>query len=291
MKNVLLFFIFLNLANAGIGQKTVPIWSDKAPGSEAWKWAEQEDSLSVSGDPLAYNIVNPTLTYYPADPSIANGTSVIICPGGSFCYLHIRTEGTEVARWLNKKGVSAFLLKYRVLHSETSHPKKEKTEKKMDTANVKRLTSVVYLAIADGKQAIAFVRKHAAEYGLAPDRIGIMGFSAGGTLASASAFDYTSENRPDFVAPIYAYVPPALPMIIQKDAPPLFVVAATDDELHLTSMSLDLYSKWLTAGHSAEMHIYSKGGHGFGMNKKNLPSDSWIERFGDWLQVQGLQTK
>ncbi|HEX9511942.1 MAG TPA: alpha/beta hydrolase [Puia sp.] len=291
MKNSILVFIFLALASAGKGQKIVPIWPGIPPGSEAWKWQEQEDSTSISGDPLAYNIVQPVITYFPADPSIANGTSVIICPGGSFCYLHIKTEGSDVARWLNKKGVSAFLLKYRVVHSETNHPMWEKNERKMDTGNVRLLTTVVYLAIADARQAITYVRKHAAELGVAPDKIGIMGFSAGGTLASASAFDYTIESRPDFVAPVYAYVPPALPMIVPKDAPPLFITAATDDELHLVPMSIDLYSKWLAAGHSAEIHIYSKGGHGFGMNKKNQPSDTWIERFGDWLQVQGLLTK
>ncbi len=161
-----------------------------------------------------------------------------------------------------------------------------------DTANVGKLFApLVPLAIADAKQAIAYVRKHATELGVAPDKVGIIGFSAGGTLAVASVFDYTTENHPDFVAPIYAYVPPVLASAVLKDAPPIFIAAATDDELHLVPMSINLYNKWLAAGLSAEIHIYSKGGHGFGMNKQGQPSDTWIDRFGDWLQVQGLLKK
>jgi acetyl esterase/lipase len=151
--------------------------------------------------------------------------------------------------------------------------------------------AIIPLALADGKQAMVYVRQHAREWDLNPDKIGMMGFSAGGALAGVSAFDTAAESRPDFVAPIYAYIPPFVPKTPQKDAPPLFIAAATDDELHLVPISLDMYSKWLTAGRSAELHIYSKGGHGFGMNRQNQPSDSWIDRFGDWLQVQGLLKK
>jgi len=147
------------------------------------------------------------------------------------------------------------------------------------------------LAIADARASIVYVRQHAAELGVAPNRIGIMGFSAGGTLAAASVFNYTVENRPDFVAPIYPYVPPGQLTEVMKDAPPMFVAAASDDELHLVPMSITLYNEWLAAGHSAEIHIYSKGGHGFGMNVQHQPSDSWIDRFGEWLEVQGLLKK
>jgi acetyl esterase/lipase len=273
-------------ANAN-AQKPIAIWSGATPG--ATRGAVPVDSTSIPGDPLAYNIEQPVLTFFPANPSIANGTSVIICPGGSFCYLHIKTEGTDVAEWLNKKGVAAFVLQYRVVHSETNHPMQEKTERMKDTANARKLvTPVVAMAIADGRQALTYVRKHAREWGIDPDKIGMIGFSAGGALASASAFDYTLDNRPDFIAPIYPFVPPFLSAPPPKDAPPLFIAAATDDEYHLVPMSLGLYSKWLATGHSAEIHIYSKGGHGFGMNRQNQPSDAWIDRFGEWLHIQGF---
>ena len=289
MKKPLIALIFLVFSTLGQAQKTYPIWPGVAPGAESWNWHEQEDSTSIKGDPLAYNIVQPVLLYYPAPkPGGGKGTkSVIICPGGSFCYLHIRTEGTQVAQWLNARGINAFVLKYRVVHSETTHPMQEKTERAKDTVNARKLLApLVPMAIADGKQAIVYVRQHAAELGIDPNTVGIMGFSAGGALASASCFDYTPANRPDFVAPIYPYVPPFLPAAAPKDAPPLFIAAATDDDYHLVPMSIALYQKYLTAGLSAEMHIYSKGGHGFGMNRQNQPSDTWIDRFGDWLNTQ-----
>jgi acetyl esterase/lipase len=275
----ILVSLFLAATVAVNAQQPVPIWPGTVP----------VDSTSIPDDPLSYNIVQPVLTYFPANPSVANGTSVIICPGGSFCYLHIKTEGTDVAEWLNRKGVAAFVLQYRVVHSETTHPMQEKTERAKDTANARRLlTPVVPMAIADGRQALAYVRTHAHQLGVDPNKIGIIGFSAGGALASACAFDYTVDDRPDFIAPIYPYVPPFLPSTVPKDAPPLFIAAATDDEYHLVPMSLGLYDKWLAAGHSAEIHIYSKGGHGFGMNRQNQPSDTWIDRFADWLKIQGF---
>jgi acetyl esterase/lipase len=281
------FFLLFNLA--GTAQKTVRIWPGPAPGSAGWNWPEQVDTTAFPNDPILFNVTEPSLTFYPADPGKNSGASVIICPGGSFCYLHINTEGADVARWLNKKGISAFVLKYRLVHSETDHPLKELIERRKDTVNTPRLfAQIVPLAVADGRQAMVYLRRHAIELGIAPDKIGIIGFSAGGTLAVADAIDYTPETRPDFAVPVYAYVPPAWPLEIPKDAPPLFMAAATDDEYHLVPMTINLYSKWLAAGRSAELHIYSKGGHGFGMNHYQLPSDTWIERLGDWLQLQGL---
>ncbi len=289
MKCSSIIFICLFFSGTIYAQKVYNIWPGKAPGSEAWNWQEQLDTVELYNDALVYNVVQPTITFYPAEKSIANGTSVIVCPGGSFCYLHIKTEGADVARWLNQKGVSVFVLKYRLVHSLTSLPRKERDERMKDAANAAKLVGpLMPLAIVDAKQSIAYVRAHAVDLGLAANKIGIMGFSAGGTLATASAFDYTPENKPDFVAPIYAYVPPILTTMMKFDAPPIFIAAASDDELHLVPMSISLYNKWLEAGKSAELHIYSKGGHGFGMNVRNQPSDSWIERFGDWLQVQGL---
>jgi acetyl esterase/lipase len=292
MKNTIAFMVLLVFATTGIAQRTFPIWSGAAPGAENWTWHTQVDSTSIPGDPLTYNIVQPVLLFFPADPALANGTSAIICPGGSFCYLHTKTEGSDVAEWLNKKGVSAFVLLYRVVHSETTHPMQEKTERMKDTARSRQLlTPILPMAITDARQALLYTRQHAAELGISPDKIGIIGFSAGGALATASAFNYNSTNKPDFVVPIYPYVPPNLPMTVENDAPPLFIAAATDDDYHLVPMSIALYSKWLASGHSAELHIYSKGGHGFGMNKQHQPSDTWIDRLGDWLQLRGYLHK
>jgi lysophospholipase L1-like esterase/dienelactone hydrolase len=149
---------------------------------------------------------------------------------------------------------------------------------------------IVTMAIADTKAAMAYVRQHAADYNIKTDKIGIIGFSAGGTLAESMAFDYTPETKPDFTAPIYAYVPEGQSMEVPADAPPMFIAAATDDQLHLVPSSQLLYNKWMAAGKSVEMHLYAHGGHGFGMRRQNIPTDSWIDRLGDWMQQLGFIT-
>jgi acetyl esterase/lipase len=138
---------------------------------------------------------------------------------------------------------------------------------------------------------VAYVRKHALEWGISADRVGIIGFSAGGTLAAAAALRYTPESRPTFAAPIYAAASRLRDLPVPADAPPLFVAAATDDSLGLAPDSVDLYSRWMAAHNSAELHMYAKGGHGFGMRKQGLPSDHWLDRFTDWLELQGWLKK
>ncbi|HMO65946.1 MAG TPA: alpha/beta hydrolase fold domain-containing protein, partial [Verrucomicrobiota bacterium] len=124
--------------------------------------------------------------------------------------------------------------------------------------------------------------------GVKPDRIGILGFSAGGTVALSVAMNYAPETRPDFVAPIYpAYHWTLKGRGVPADAPPLFVLAATDDPLQLAPHSVQIYQDWVRAGRPAELHLYAKGGHGFGMRKQDLPSDRWIQLFADWLAMQG----
>jgi len=287
MKYKVIFAIALFISTfSASAQKEFSIWADKELRKQS---AEQIDTTVWPNDPLLFNVSEASLTFYPADPAVSKGASVIICPGGAFFYLHVKTEGSDVAKWLNKKGVSAFVLKYRLIHCETSHPVSERYEKMKDSSNTRKLFApLIPLAIADGKQAISFVRVHAKDFGIAPDKLGVMGFSAGGVLCVASAFDSSLEGRPNFIAPIYAFVPPTLQVTVVKSTAPMFIAAASDDEAHLVPTSINLYNKWLAAGVPAELHIYSKGGHGFGMNKNNLPSDKWIDRFGDWLKLQGL---
>ncbi len=138
---------------------------------------------------------------------------------------------------------------------------------------------------ADGRQAIKVVRRRAKEWGIKPDRIGIMGFSAGGIVTRAAATDYDADSRPDFAAHVYA---PVFGQVkVPKDAPPLFILCAADDQLAEAS-SVRLYGAWRAAGRPAELHLYEKGGHGFGMARKGLPVDGWVERYGDWLGQRGL---
>ena len=273
-------------------QQVIRLYPGTAPGSESWDWQEKENDSNMFHTHVVYNVVNPTMTVFPADAATANGTAAVICPGGGFHTLSINSEGNDVAKWLTKKGVTCFVLKYRLVHSVTNDPVKELMG--WLTGDIKKFNQsvapTVTLAIADAKTALAYVRQHAAEFGINPKKIGLIGFSAGGTLAESLAFDYTPETRPDFVAPIYSYVPEGQSTEVPKDAPPMFLTVATDDALHLVPSTILLYNKWLAANKPVEMHAYLKGSHGFGMNRQNIPTDTWIDRFGDWLQTQGFIT-
>ncbi|MEO8711169.1 MAG: GDSL-type esterase/lipase family protein [Parafilimonas sp.] len=285
-----LMLIFFN-ASVHAQQKVIQLYNGAAPGSENWNWDEkfQDASKNLFKTNVVYDVSKPTLTVFQPDSSIANGTSIVICPGGGFHLLSINSEGIDVANWLVKKGITCFVLKYRLVHSLTGNP----VQDMMDMINKKETSddqtkNVIMMAIADGREALTYVRKHAAEYNISPDKIGIIGFSAGGTVAASAALNYNADNRPDFVAPIYAFMPDSAITNIQADAPPMFLAVASDDQLGLAPNSVDLYNKWIASKHSAELHIYAKGGHGFGMREQNIPTDNWIERFGDWLQLEGF---
>lgn len=267
-------------------QETIRLYDGKAPGSESWTHSEKENTQNLWNTRVVFNVVDPTLSVFKPAPAQANGTAVVICPGGAFFALSIDSEGNDVARWLVEKGVTCFVLKYRLVECKTDDPTREvSTRGPLDQV----VKPIIPLAMADGLAAIGHVRKNAARYGVKPNRIGIIGFSAGGTVASSVAFNFTPETRPDFAAPIYlAYGWTLKDKGVPADAPPLFVLAATDDQLQLAPHSVQIYQDWVKAGKPAELHLYSKGGHGFGMRKQNLPSDRWIQLFADWLDMQGF---
>src|SRR5271165_2450855 len=272
-------------------QEVIRLYSGAAPGSEHASYPEKQYFSKVWDTEVVTNVTHPTLTVYKPDPARANGTSVVICPGGGFMALSIASEGSEVAKWLAAKGVTAFVLKYRLAHTGEDATK-EATEAFQDQKKFQEIVDkVVPLSVADGLAAMTYVRKHAAEWGLAPDRVGIIGFSAGGTVAAAAGFRYTSDSRPAFVAPIYAAISLTKNGPVPSDAPPLFIAAATDDQLNLAPDSIQLYNQWAAAHKSAELHMYPKGGHGFGMRQQGIPTDHWIERFGEWLESQGWLTR
>lgn len=289
MKIWVVTLLVLGVSNAH-AQKIVPLYSGKAPGSENWDWQEAEMYSDLWQTRVVYNVSTPTLTAYLPPAAIANGTAIVICPGGAFHALSIDTEGMDVAKWLSSKGVAAFVLKYRLVKSETDDPVKEVSVKMADGRKFGEATSqLLPMAISDGLEAIKYVRKNAGQFNVNPGRIGIIGFSAGGTITAGVTFGGTGDSRPDFIAPIYAYIPPSMrDNKVPENAPPMFVVAATDDNLGLAPHSVSLYNKWLEAGMKAELHLYATGGHGFGMRTQNYPSDSWIDRFGDWMEMQGL---
>lgn len=234
------------------------------------------------------NVTRPGLIPYLPDPQEANGIAMIICPGGAFHGLAIYHEGHDVARWLQARGVAAFVLKYRTVRTPDSAEVYaeqmkglralpfEESEKHLEAAT----RTIKPIAIADGLQAIRLVRERAQEFGIEPQRIGIMGFSAGGYVAAYAALHDEPSSRPDFAAVIYGAV--IKNVIVPRDAPPLFMALTTSDEVAVEP-SLELYTAWRRCGYPVEMHIYAAGNHGFGMNKTGLPVDGWIDRFWDWL--------
>jgi acetyl esterase/lipase len=269
--------------------ETIPLYPGLAPGSEDWNYAEIEEAPSSSSIGGVRNVTRPVLIPYFPDPSTANGTAVIICPGGAFHGLAIYHEGHDVARWLQERGVAAFVLKYRVVHTPEDKEVYAAQDREVRSLpfeeNKKRIDEVTRearkLGIADGLRAIQLVRERASEWNISPDRIGIMGFSAGGYVTGYAALNYDPTSRPNFAAPIY----PALVsnFTVPQDAPPLFIAVTGNDEIAVAP-SLELFSAWKASGHPAELHIYANGDHGFGMLKKGLPLDGWIDSFWAWLQ-------
>jgi len=295
-----LLCVFLVAFNMRAQQQVIPLWPGTAPGSENWT---QKEILyqNSQGQQMIRNIVVPTLTLYKPDPARANGTAMIVAPGGGFLFLSWQTEGTEVAEWLASKGVTVFLLKYRLTNSgstqeefqkammdlfkaisETSKPENA-GKPESDTGHNIAMSEIALLGQEDGRQAIRIVRRRAAEWGIDPKKIGIIGFSAGGVVTMGTVLQHDAESRPDFAVPVYT---PWFDTPVPNDAPPLFILVAGDDRLTAPG-SIAMYSAWKNAGKEAELHVYAKGGNGFGMQKKGLPVDSWIERLWDWMKSKG----
>ncbi|MFI5187502.1 MAG: alpha/beta hydrolase [Chitinophagales bacterium] len=157
-------------------KKVIQLYNGAAPGSENWTWNEKENDRNLWNTKVVYNVTHPTRTVFAPEASVANGTAVIIYPGGAFFALSINSEGYDVAKWLVKKGVTCFVLKYRLGHSLTDDPTKEVMEKMGKKEFEEETSAVIPLTIPDGRAAISYVRKHAAEYKISPTRIGIIGF-------------------------------------------------------------------------------------------------------------------
>jgi acetyl esterase/lipase len=284
-------FLVLSIgcATALAEDNVVRLYDGPAPGSENWTHQEKENRTNLWRTRVVFNVADPTLTVFESDPARNTGAAVVICPGGAFYALSIDSEGFDVARWLVAKGLTCFVLKYRLVECKTDDPTTELMTKGSTLAET--AAPVIKLAMADGLAAIGYVRKHAKQYRVKPDRIGIIGFSAGGTITASVAYNFTAETRPDFAAPIYLQYEWAIKKEVPADAPPLFILAATNDPLGLAPHSVALYRDWTAAKKSAELILLSKGGHGFGMRQQNLPSDRWIERFADWLEAEGFLKK
>jgi acetyl esterase/lipase len=254
------------------------------PAKESWfkQW----------GDPMARNITVATLTPFLPAPGTANGMAVIVAPGGGFRWLSMGNEGWEVAEALAKKGIAAFVLKYRL------HPTDDKLEdftawmnrpRTAPPANAAKDTSPPNLLqtdlsnqLADAEAAYGMIIKRASEWGVDTDRIGMIGFSAGAGLTMHSTL-HSKTMKLAFIGPIYGGMGP---VEVPKNAPPMFNVIASDD--FLFKGQFGVVDSWFKAGIPVEFHLYQNGGHGFGLGNPNRTSNKWFDAFTHWLDVNGF---
>ena len=273
MKPVVAAAVFAFIASVSGFSQTVNLWPGVAPGSE--HWTQKEQAFQAPYGTVLINVVTPTLTLYLPGRGKASGTGVIVAPGGACVALAYKHEGTDVAEWLQAHGIAAFLLKYRI-------PEKKGEGIPKDI----NFDEACKYGIADGIQAVKLVRARAAEWGVAPDHIGFLGFSAGAMVTSEVLLQEDEKSRPNFAAPIYGAPFGVMPKIPAK-LPPIFMAWAQDDGLVLEPI-VRFYEALWAAGNKPEAHIYSAGGHGFGMKKQGTTSDHWIEEFYWWMLAQGF---
>ena len=284
MRSLLAVLALLSVTVSGDAQDVTRL----RPGDPIAPQPEVTESRFPFGK-IVRNVSDASLTAYLPDPAIANGTAVIVAPGGGFHMLSIDNEGVAVARWLNGMGITAFVLKYRLVQTDDGfvpHFFRLLTHLPELATAVEPLRPA---ATADGEDAVRYVRKNAKRFGVKANRIGMMGFSAGGAVTVWTMLANHPDSRPDFAATIYPGLLPD-PIVAPKKAPPLFVLVADDDTI-ARGDSGRLEAAWRASGASIEFVTYPKGGHGFGMEPKGKPTDEWTARMRGWLQSQGVLTK
>lgn len=255
-------------------QDIVNLWPGTPPGTPSdWTGPEFRGKESIT------NVTIPTLSVFRPAPGTATGAAMIVAPGGAFSGLAWNLEGREIAAWLTARGITAFVLKYRV-HRSTKPvaPVRSGDDDAMPGFGVGEK-----LAMDDGLQAVKLVRRTAARYGIRPDRVGFIGFSAGAMTAMNVTLAGDAAGRPDLVVPVYGTMHP---VPVPADAPPAFVVVARDDPI-MGRRSIDIFDRWSAAGRPVELHVYEKGGHGFGMRPRGLPVDLWPGALEAWLRDRG----
>ena len=260
--------------------KEIPLWPDGAPGSEGK--ANQEIVVkSAGGDLSVSSIHNPSITPYLPAKEKATGTAMLVIPGGGHRVLAITHEGYNVAEWLSEHGIAAFVLKHRLARESNS------------TYQIERE------ALADTQRAVRLIRSRAAEWGIDSSRIGAIGFSAGGELVNFACERFDAgkpdasdpierqPSRPNFQAMIY----PGTSWKIQptNGYPPVFLACSYTDRKDISEGLAEAYLRFKRAGVPAELHIYSSGGHGFGLRATNKrPVGAWITRFEEWMSDSGF---
>lgn len=286
----------------------MPVWPGGVPAVKGWPGTAKvpvREELRENGEQV-WNVIVPTLQPFLPEPAKANGTAVVIAPGGGFRLLAIHHEGTRVARWLAARGVAAFVLKYRLIQSPPGESN-EGMRKRVQETIAPGVGGIP--GVEDGLQALRIVRANAAKWKIDPHRVGIMGFSAGGHVAGMTMHAANVAERPDFAGLIYGFpfgepgppIPPANlpwpegtpkePWLRPKPTPapgrlpPMFLVMAQDD-MAVGQGFRTYYDQLFAAGYRPEVHLYERGSHGFGMATRGTTADHWIDEFGYWLEAE-----
>lgn len=266
-----LLFILLVAGLQAADPLELKLWPDGAPGAMLPHSKATADFIRTkAGKSTITDIHEPTITIYR--PEKPNGTSVIVAPGGGYVFLSAIHEGTQVCEWLNTLGVTGILLKYRTPTRDEAAPHEK--------------------PVQDAAKAIAIVREHAKEWNLDPNRVGLLGFSAGGNLLAHIACDRATKTElPNFGIMIYGggFVDFKEPTKLKEgftvpaDAPPMFLACAHDDGQNPTAATV-LYLEYKKHNIPCELHLFTKGGHGFGMRDNKQPINQWPQRCAEWMK-------
>lgn len=270
-----------------VPDRVIALYDSVPPGSECWDIEERTIFNTDVGIEFTQNVIRPSLMYFAAEPDKANGAAVVIAPGGGGVNLSIRIEGTDVAQQLNRAGVAAFVLKYRLVAHPVDSPMSKAYRRDSNGIVIERPQkgqSVLPMATADCERAVSWLRANASRFGCRPNRIGFIGFSAGGYLG-CQLVNGPRESRPDLVAFIYGADSNLKP---GSDAPPAFFACAFNDAGAI-AQTMEVFDSWRKAMRPAELHVFQSGGHGFLV--KGGGGDHVVDRFVEWIRTNGWLAK
>lgn len=254
--------------------------------------------VGPTGRLVVRNVSRATLTPFLPDPAKATGAAMVVAPGGGTFVLAMDLQGYQIARWLNERGIAAFVLKYRLLPTTNDLGAfltlmETRNQKYSEMVSPAQGAAEEIATHEDAREAVRHVRARAAQWKLSQDRIGFIGFSAGGYTAVGLALKADRPSRPDLVALIYGAMPGVTS--VPASAPPLFIAATSDDPLYSLGSGVDTYlntyAAWQRAGVPAELHMFASGGHGFGIVPQGKSSDTWLDLFDKWLRQHGFTTR
>ena len=284
-------FLLILFSFTAISQEKIPIYNKDLP-----CYQNNEDKIAYEGENIIYTeIKDPEVWYYPSESKIENNPAVIVVPGGGYAQLSIESEGTQIAEWLNQIGIDAFVLKHRLPANYTGSCKQK-------------------VAIEDGQAAINFIRNNSIKFKINPNKLGVMGFSAGGHLASSLSNLKTNDSRPNFSVLLYPVITMnpkktnswtfsslfgesategmilrfSNELNVDKNTPPTIIIHSDNDEAVIPENSISYYMALRKNNIPTALHIWEDGGHGYGLGKGRGSIESWPKIVEEWMKVRNI---